>query len=235
MGKSGAPSAKALFRAIKPKPKKEPAQMFFGGLPEQRKPQEGRDPLDFDPTPPDATSAFLRAEAGHMRKHGDVVWENAVGAGHMAKVFQAHGFQVVGSDLVDRGWPGVILQSFYDFAEPLAPINVSNPPYCEANARDGHGRWLFHSFALGLPYIALLLNADWCAARINGMDKIFEERPPSVEYLCCWKIDFRGGGSPPQRNSFFVWDNNRPALGPNEWVRKRLFRNIPEPGQRCLI
>ncbi|MGH1414852.1 MAG: hypothetical protein ACRBB0_15295 [Pelagimonas sp.] len=229
-----AASAKSLFRATKPKTKPHPAQLLMGDLPEQRKPDAGRDPLDYDPTPPDATEAFLAAEADHMRAHGNLIWENAVGAGHMARVFQAHGFDVTGTDLVDRGWPGVRLGSFYDFGKALAPINVTNPPYCEINARDGHGRWLFHSFDLGLPYIALLLNADWCAARINGMDRIFEENPPSVEYLCCWKIDFRGGGSPPQRNSFFVWDVNRPPSAPNEWRRVRLYRD-KHRGQGTLL
>lgn len=220
-----APSAKALFRATKPKSKPLPGQIeAFPDLEDQMAPEEGRDPLDFDPTPPDATAAFLAMEQDHMRKHGNVVWENAVGAGHMASVLCTYGFKVYASDIVDRGHPNTFVRSFYEYDRAPAKICVTNPPYCEINARDGHGRWLKHLISLNVPYVALLLNADWPAARKNGLDALLEAHPPSIEYLCCWKIDFRGGGSPPQRNSFFVWDRNRPAPAPNTWLRTRLYR-----------
>lgn len=223
----GAPSAKPLFQAMRGKPKgKQPAQDLLGDFPELEKgePRSDRDPLDYDPTPPDATAAFLGAELGHIQKHGVQAWETAVGAGHIAYVLQRYGFSVIGSDVVDRGWPGVELKSFYDYDTAQAPINITNPPYGEISAGNGHGRWLKHCFALGLPYVAMLLNADWAFARKNGFDRLFDEHPPSVEYLCCWKIDFRGLGAPPQRNSWFVWDVNRPAMGPGAWRRERLYR-----------
>lgn len=229
-----APSSKSLFRATKPRRAVHPAQMIIGGLPEQRKPEAARDPLDFDPTPEDATAAFLAAERDHIRVHGDLVWETAVGAGHIARVLERTGFRVIGCDVTDRGWRGVELQSFYDFDTAPAPVQITNPPYCEINARDGHGRWLKHALSLGPRYLAMLLNADWPAERINGMDALFDAHPPSIEYLCCWKIDFRGGGSPPQRNAWFVWDVSRPAPGPNGWLRTRLYRDAGA-GQGVLL
>lgn len=36
----------------------------------------------------------------------------------------------------------------------------------------------------------------------------------------------------PQRNSWFAWDKNRPALGPNEWRRKRLYKESDGAEQR---
>jgi len=219
-------SAKGLFRATKPKADKgAPLPM---DMPEH-KPEAVRDPLDFDPTPPDATVAFLRREMHHIRKHGDIVSEPAVGAGHIAYVLRERGFKVRAGDMMQRGYRGIsCIGSFYENTA-AARIHITNPPYNEINARDGHGRWLRHAIK-GSDYIALLLNADWAAARINGMDELFLKHPPSVEYLCCWKIDFRGGGSPPQRNSWFVWDVNRPASA-NEWVRRRLYRDQPDPDQ----
>jgi len=157
--------------------------------------------------------------------HGNEVWEPAVGAGHMARVMEAHGLRVAGSDVVDRGWPGAIVRSFYDFTAAPAQTQITNPPYCEINARDGAGRWLHHALSFRPKYLAMLLSSDWAAARINGFDAMFRDHPPSVEYLCCWKIDFRGLGSPPQRNSWFVWDVSRPPVGPDAWVRRRLYRD----------
>lgn len=224
-----APSASGLFQARKPKIAVDGRQLeAIADLPVQRKPRPPRDSLDYDPTPPSATRSFLEREITHIRKHGNTIWENAIGAGHMAKVFQAEGFDVIGSDLEDRGWPGVILKSFFEFDEAPAGICITNPPYGLTSARDGGCAWVKHSIELGIPYFALLLSNEWPAARldkqrVNVMDAIFDHHPPSIEYLCCWKIDFRGQGQPAQRNSFFVWDANRPAPGPNVWLKSRLY------------
>lgn len=225
-----AASTKALFRATKPR-RRHPAQKLLGDFPDQVKPSEARDPLDYDPTPPEATSAFLAAEGARLREIGGPVWEPAVGGGHMADELARHGFEVIGSDLVDRGWSGVRLQSFYDFAAPPADILITNPPYCEISARDGHGRWLRHIEDLGVRYAAMLLNWDWIAARINGMDDLHARFPVSRAYVCCWKIDFRGGGSPPQRNGWLVWD----ADWQGETVLRRLFRDGPDGRQGALF
>lgn len=222
-----APSAKSLFRATKPKRRAHPAQMLIGDLPDQRKPDAPRDKLDYDPTPPDATAAFLAAEGDRLRELGGPIWEPAVGGGHMAQELERHGFDVLGSDVVDRGWPGVDLRSFYDFTTPPADIIITNPPYCEISARDGHGRWLKHVEALGVRYAAFLLNWDWIAARINGMDELHARFPVSRAYVCCWKIDFRGGGSPPQRNGWLVWDRDWQG----ETVLRRLFRERSDQAQ----
>lgn len=226
-----AASTKSLFRATKPKRKPHPAQLLIGNLPEQRKPDATRDPLDYDPTPPDATAAFLGAEGARLREIGGPIWEPAVGGGHMASALMAEGFDVIGSDVVDRGWPGTTLKSFYDYDRAPSDILITNPPYNEISARDGHGRWLKHVEALGVRYAAFLLNWDWVAARINGMDEIHARFPISRAYVCCWKIDFRGGGSPPQRNGWLVWDRDWQG----ETVLRRLFREAGDDRQGELL
>lgn len=232
MTSNHAQSAKALFRATKPKG--ETTEGMFEGIEDQTKPFE-RDPLDFDPTPRDATQAILSVEKDHMLKHGLIVSEPAVGAGHIAYVLLEAGFQVRAGDVEDRGYKHPFcLGNFLDTKVAPAKISFTNPPYNMINARDGRGVWLRHSLDIGHSYICLLLNTDWAAASINGLRELMINHPPSVEYLCCWKIDFRGGGNPPQRNSFFVWDTNRPALGPETWVRKRLYRNAPPVEQSVM-
>ena len=224
-----APSTKALFRATKPRGDKGPR--LFEDLPRQAVP-DLRDELDFDPTPADATNSFLLREAEFIRAHGPAVAEDCVGAGHIAAVLKTWGFRVVAGDVVDRGYPSLFcLGDFMEQPTRRAAAAVTNPPYNLVNARDGGGRWLRHMIELGYDYIALLLNADWSAARVNGFDALFHENPPSIEYLCCWKIDFRGLGAPPQRNSWMVWDRNRPALGPGTWIKSRLYRDDTPPGQ----
>lgn len=231
-------STKPLFNAIKRKPRPHPAQMLIGDLPEQRKADAVRDSLDYDPTPPDATLAFLGAEGARLREIGGPIWEPAVGGGHMADALRSSGFNVIGSDVVDRGWPGTIVRPFYQWDGKLenlgaAPsqILITNPPYNEVSAWDGHGRWLRHIEGLGVRYVAMLLNWDWIAARINGMDELHARFPVSRAYVCCWKIDFRGGGSPPQRNGWLVWDRDWQG----ETVLRRLFRDGGTVKQESLI
>lgn len=229
-----AASTKPLFQAIKCKRVEQPVLAEF---PKGQKSAPIRDALDYDPTPPDATAAFLAAEGDRLREIGGAIWEPAVGGGHMADELTRHGFDVIGSDVVDRAWPGTIVRPFYAWsgaplamAMPPAKIKITNPPYSEMTARDGHGRWLRHCRDLKLPYVAMLLNWDWMAARINGMDHLHQIYPVSRAYLCCWKIDFRGGGSPPQRNGWLVWD----ADWQGETVLRRLFRHPPDPRQGGL-
>lgn len=226
-----APSAKSLFRAMSGKAVTADGGMFGSDLPEALKPAQERDPLDYDPTPAEATEAFLAVEGDRMRQIGGPVWESAVGGGHMARVLQKNGFHVRGSDIVQREHAITCLGSFYDFRTRPANLMVTNPPYCEVNARDGHGRWLRHAFDLGIPYIAMLLNWEWIAARINGLDELHERFPVSRAYVCCWKIDFRGAGAPPQRNAWLVWDRDWQG----ETVLRRLYREAGQPKQGNLI
>lgn len=237
-----ATSAKPLFQAISAKNKRPvPTTPLFGDLPKTQAPKEERDPLDFDPTPFDATWAFLAAEGDRLRELGGPIWENAVGAGHIAHVLQLAQFKVYGSDIVDRGWPGTMVRPFYSYDGTHANMGlppsrriVTNPPYNEINARDGHGRWLKHIkrlFELGLlDYCAMLLNWDWIAARMHGMDELHETFPVSRAYVCCWKIDFRDGGSPPQRNGWLVWD----ADWQGETVLRRLYKEGGQDQQEAM-
>lgn len=200
-------SAKPLFQAIKAK-HKDTGPELIADMPEQRAPQDGRDPLDYDPTPPEPTLAFLAREGARIRELTDVIWEPAVGGGHMAQAMCRAGFRVYGSDIVDRGYPGTVIRDFRSFDRLQAPAIITNPPYNLISARDGNGQWLRHALDLGAPYVAFLLNWDWPAAK--GLGALLAQHPISRAYLCRWKIDFRGGGSPPQRNGWFVWDAGWP-------------------------
>jgi len=191
------------------------AKSLFKALKRQDRPTESRRENDFYPTgEPEAVRSLLSRDGDRIRSLGKV-WEPAVGAGDMAREFEADGIEVVGSDLIDRGWPGTIIKSYFDFKESLARSKITNPPYDLINARDGHGRWLRHMLNMpGWDYAALLLSWDWPAAKINGLGAMLDENPFSYCYLMRWKLDFTGQGSPPQRNAWFVWDKSWPHKEP---------------------
>lgn len=78
---------------------------------------------EFYPTPPEATRALLSVESFE----GDI-WEPACGDGAISKVFEAAGYQVVSTDLIDRGY-GVGGHNFLKSDKPLAKNIITNPPY----------------------------------------------------------------------------------------------------------
>lgn len=202
-------SAKPLFRAIRGRRRVAATQAALMELPAAAAPVETRRELDFYPTgQPDAIRALLAEDGARIGALG-TVWEPAVGDGALARELTGAGLHVIGSDVEDRGWPGTLFLDFMQVPVSPAPVIITNPPYSEINARNGHGRWLRHTLELpGWRYCALLLSWDWPAARQNGLGELLDRHPFTRCFLLRWKLDFTGEGSPPQRNAWFVWDRD---------------------------
>lgn len=207
-------SAKSLFKATRPKSTRSGANLPMD-LPDQSHPQHARRALDLYPTgQPEAIRALLSRDGGRIADAagpGRMVWEPAAGHGDLSREIISAGLNVVSSDVADHGCPDLILRNFYEWNYAPAYVIITNPPYDQINARDGHGRWLRHT--LSLPdwrYLALLLSWDWPAARSNGLGTLIDATPFTRAYLMRWKLDFTGEGSPPQRNAWFIWDRDDP-------------------------
>ena len=78
---------------------------------------------DFYATEPIAVEHLMKLE-----QFNESIWEPACGEGHISKVLAAHGYKVVSSDLVDRGYGGVGDFLAMDNIEWKGDI-VTNPPY----------------------------------------------------------------------------------------------------------
>ena len=223
-GRAMTANARGLFRATG---KMTKAMPVFDGEEWSRSDNPDRIAEDFYPTPPEPTRALLHAEGERMRQIGGPVWEAAAGDGAMAHVLRAGGFDVVCSDLVDRGHGGEVA-SFFDYTTGPsgARMMVTNPPYNLVNARDGRARWLWHALdVVGLDYVALLLNWNWPGAA--GLAGFWHEHPPARVYLMRWKIDFTGAGAPPMLSAWFVWDREHRG----ETVLRMLDRRDANQGE----
>lgn len=205
-------SARALFRARRPSGDDAPARRDH----------------DFYPTvDPGPIAALVAAEVDALAARGPI-WEPACGAGDMARQLRASGFDVVASDLVDRG-AGAVVLDYLLARQPLAPVVVTNPPFVLAGASAG-GRWVRHGWEdLSLDYMALFLPLEWASSAtiarllVGGL-------APSRVYPLAWRVDFTGAGSQPSNHMWVVWD--RRHLGPTQW---RSLLRPPAEGAQARI
>lgn len=80
-----------------------------------------------------------------------LVWENAVGKGHMAEQLKAAGIDVAAcSDIKDYGYPGTVEADFLKMSTPLIGVYfdiVTNPPNDKNDAFMRHGLELLRPHA----------------------------------------------------------------------------------------
>ena len=184
---------------------------------------------DYYATEPKAITYLLDVE-----KFKGSIWENACGEGHLSKELIKNGYDVVSTDLIDRGY-GVGGIDFFKCDKPKATNIVTNPPYAFAQEWVEHSLEILHNgskLALFLP-IQFLESAE--------RKTMFMKTPPvrihvfSGRILCgingnFYKTDKEGNivykknGKPKRMSSakcyaWFVWEvgnyNNKPTI---DWI-----------------
>jgi hypothetical protein len=130
-----------------------------------------RESRDFYATPAWVTEALL----SRVRLRGPV-WEPCCGDGAMSTVLAEHGYDVVSTDLVDRGFgtSGVDFLACRSVAAGCGSI-VTNPPYGETGSHVGQSRsasamlgFLRHAMVLTESVqgqLALLVRLQWIAGK----------------------------------------------------------------------
>lgn len=101
------------------------------GLGASNRSERNRDTLDFYATPPIAVTRLLNklAENDVNITLPHKIWEPAVGMGHIAKVLEDKGYEIVASDIEDRKWKNTIVENFLDTTECRGDSIITNPPY----------------------------------------------------------------------------------------------------------
>ena len=130
-----------------------------------------REGQDFYATPDWVTEALLE----HIRFRGPV-WEPCCGEGAMSTVLAAHSYNVVSTDIAERGFgtPGIDFLNCLNMPEGCRSI-VTNPPYGDTGSHKGQARssaamlnFLRHALALVASVrgqLALLVRLQWIAGQ----------------------------------------------------------------------
>lgn len=128
-------------------------------------PKEG---LDYFPTPPWATRALLTHVLPGIS--GSCL-EPACGEGHMSKVLQEYGLQVVSSDIHSYGYGEV--SDFLKYDGPSYDWIITNPPYILAE------EFIEKSLEYSLEGCAFLVRSAFIES-IGRWERLYSKNPPTL-------------------------------------------------------
>jgi hypothetical protein len=140
--------------------------------------QNEREAHDYYATEPKALELLLEKETFDSN-----IWECACGEGHLAKVLEERGYNVLSTDLIDRGY-GIGGVDFLKCAVTYFGDIITNPPYKYAKE--------FVEKALEIipkgNKVAMFLKLQFLEGKSRR--KMFEKYPPRYIYvsssrLCC--------------------------------------------------
>jgi hypothetical protein len=118
-------------------------------------------PDGFYPTPPRGVLALLARES-----FAGKIWEPACGDGAISRVLEAAGFEVISTDLVDRGY-GLGGHDFLADHATLADHIITNPPF--GPMRGLAAKFVAHALARIRPggTVCMLLRTNWEAPQAH--------------------------------------------------------------------
>lgn len=167
-----------------------------------------REKDDFYPSPPEATAALLRVET-----FAGPIWECACGDGAISRPLADAGYDVVSTDLVDRGY-GEPRVDFLMEWESRAPNIVTNPPFKMV------APFILKSLDLTTGKVAMLLRLACLEGAERG--EIFSRTPLARVWVFSRRLQFKRpgwedtGAGGMLGFAWFVWEHGytgKPTLG----------------------
>ncbi|MFT0861680.1 hypothetical protein [Ancylobacter sp. G4_0304] len=201
------------------------AMLPFGARAIMSSRQEPPDSLDFFPTPPWATRAFVRyvagPELGAIGDPSEVIWEPACGEGHMASVLRESYPYVIASDIHPYGYGHV--WDFLSWDDDLAATWIfTNPPFNVAAA------FARKAIAITSRGCALLVRPSW----LHTIERyeLFREHPPHLFAYYVERVPMHRGRWEPEGSTatdylWVCWVHGADPRAPM-WI---------PPGQRKLL
>lgn len=160
-----------------------------------------REENDFYATDPIALEMLCDLET-----FSPTVWECACGQGHLAEVLKNRGYNVISSDLVDRGY-GYGNVDFLKSTKPFDGDIITNPPYKYAQEFVEHGL----DIVTEGHKVVMFLKVQFLEGKARR--EMFEKYPPRVVYVsssrlrCAMNGDFeKYAKSNAVAYAWFIWE-----------------------------
>lgn len=172
-----------------------------------------REANDYYATDPKALELLLEEESFNNK-----VWECACGGGHLSKVLLEKGYDVLSSDIFDRGCPNTQIINFLEILE--SDFNdrdiITNPPYKYAQE--------FVEQALKISWggvkIAMFLKLTFLEGK--GRKQMFLQNPPTKVYVsssrleCGTNGEFKGTSA--VAYAWFIWEKGYKGNTIIKWI-----------------
>lgn len=132
---------------------------------------------DYYATDPKALELLLEQETFSQK-----IWEPACGEGHLSKILENNGYQVISSDLIDRGF-GVGGIDFLSCSRVWDGDIITNPPYKYAK------EFVEKALELTIPgrRIAMFLKLTFLEGQARR--ELFKNNPPQVIYVSSARLN----------------------------------------------
>ncbi|MFR9206954.1 MAG: NAD(P)-dependent oxidoreductase [Lachnospiraceae bacterium] len=173
--------------------------------------EKDREKHDYYATEPRAMELLLLEE-----QFAPVIWECACGEGHLSKVLEAHGYEVISTDLIYRGYGDQTIDfcTTYDLQGDI----ITNPPYKYA-----------------LEFVEAALNDVQIGRKVAMFLKLqflegkkrkdfFLQNPPKVVYvsssrlICALNGEFNKCASSAVAYAWFVWEKGFKGDPVIKWI-----------------
>lgn len=173
--------------------------------------QSPRAENDFYATDPKAMELLLERESFSSN-----VWEPACGKGHLSKVLERHGYNVISTDLIYRGY-GKGGVDFLSYSEEFDGDIITNPPYKHAvnfveqairSVKNGHK-------------VAMFLRLSFLEGKSRR--SLFNKYPPKTIYVASGRIicakdgDFDNQYGGAVAHAWFIWEKGFTGKPTLEW------------------
>jgi len=168
-----------------------------------------RDVNDFYPTPPYAVDALLLRE-----KFIGNIWECACGEGHISEVLRVNGFDVISTDLINRGYGSEL-----DFLKSDLIVDniVTNQPYKLAL------EFVLKAKEQSRHKIAMFLKTVWLESEVRY--SMFQDKnfPLKTVYQFSKRVTLYKGGVKMKNSgmvayAWYVWDKSYSGKPTIEWI-----------------
>lgn len=158
---------------------------------------------DYYATDPIALELLLERE--EFNHH---VWECACGEGHLSRVLEEHGYDVLSTDIIDRGFGNECLD-FMKYDGVFDGDIITNPPYKYAKEFAEHA---IECVKEG-NHVVMFLKIQFLEGKSRR--QLFDKYPPKLIYVasgrinCCKNGDFskkQRDNNSAQAYAWFIWE-----------------------------
>lgn len=171
------------------------------------------EPNDYYATEPRAVELLLDQE-----QFAADIWEPACGQGHISKVLELHGYHVLSTDLIDRGY-GVGGMNFLSIDSTITHWEgdiITNPPYRYAKE--------FVEKALELvkegSKVAMFLKLTFLEGKARS--SLFKSAPPETVYVSSARLQCAKNGNFPSASmvayAWYIWRKGNTSAPIIKWI-----------------